>query len=268
MSAQSGDAKKPLPSSADRRRRKPELDSESEIYLDMVKRLGGLSEKSPEERRQAVEVLFTFLDKYKAESLGSTDLVQVLANELGKAGDYKLASQVFERAAKNLENATSPTFHEYQLQFLGNAKRAQAFAEPLKLEGLLPDGTRFPTAEYKGKVVLIEFWEMGCPGCARELPKLKQLHAKFKDRGFDVVGVCVDRDAAAVGAFMQRQGIPWRTIVPGRRGDFEVASHYAITLTPTLWLMGPDGALLSTNAFPTPELDSLVDELLKKIEKR
>ena len=47
--------------------------------------------------------------------------------------------------------------------------------------------------ELKGKVVLIDFWAWGCPECAKTLPHLKDLHAKYSDQGLVVIGVHTPR---------------------------------------------------------------------------
>ena len=63
-------------------------------------------------------------------------------------------------------------------------------------------------ADYRGKVVILDFWATWCPPCVKEIPHFNDLAAEFKDKGLAVVGVSVDRDGvAAVQRFLQKQPI-------------------------------------------------------------
>lgn len=69
-------------------------------------------------------------------------------------------------------------------------------APPFQLAAL--DGGLTSLSDYKGKVVLLNFWATWCPSCVTEMPALESLHIRHKERGFTVVGVSVDQDGRKV----------------------------------------------------------------------
>ena len=54
-------------------------------------------------------------------------------------------------------------------------------------------------SQYKGQVVMINFWATWCGPCRQEMPLLEQLHKKYKPMGFTMIGVNVEPDSAAGG---------------------------------------------------------------------
>ncbi|MBU0533467.1 MAG: TlpA family protein disulfide reductase [Candidatus Omnitrophica bacterium] len=57
-------------------------------------------------------------------------------------------------------------------------------------------GGEFKLSSLKGKVILLNFWSVGCPACKLQIPILEQLYKKYNREGLEVVGVCLDREAA------------------------------------------------------------------------
>src|SRR5205814_10422870 len=66
--------------------------------------------------------------------------------------------------------------------------------KPLTLEGPTVDGTKFSTAQWKGKVILVDFWATWCGPCREELPRVKKAYADFHKDGLEILGVSCDRN--------------------------------------------------------------------------
>ncbi|MBN1836214.1 MAG: TlpA family protein disulfide reductase [Spirochaetales bacterium] len=81
----------------------------------------------------------------------------------------------------------------------GVAPTAESREEPLKasldvtMASLSEPGGELRLADYKGQVVLLDFWATWCPPCRAELPHLKRLHQDLNARGFTLIGMTVDR---------------------------------------------------------------------------
>lgn len=74
------------------------------------------------------------------------------------------------------------------------------------------DGNPRHLNDYKGKVILIHFWATWCLPCKEELPAIKTLWERFKDRGFDVVAIAGDRKDTVV-SFIQRHEIKFPVLI-------------------------------------------------------
>jgi len=114
------------------------------------------------------------------------------------------------------------------------------------------DGEKVSLADMQGKVVLVNFWATWCPPCAAEAPALKDIHARYKDRGFRILGVNLDaaregagdakRDRAAVRRFLINFGIDWPNVL-NTEGTGDIARSYGVTEIPTTFLIDRDGKI-------------------------
>ena len=68
-------------------------------------------------------------------------------------------------------------------------------------------------SDYKGKVVLLNFWASWCSPCLAEMPALERLYTKLHDKGFEVVAVGVDDDAKSLKEFKDRLGLTFPVLV-------------------------------------------------------
>lgn len=71
------------------------------------------------------------------------------------------------------------------------------------------DGTSFKLSDYKGKVLVVDFWATYCPPCVKQAPQLAELSKRYRDRGVEVIGLTSDEktDQQKVEDFIKRVGI-------------------------------------------------------------
>ena len=102
------------------------------------------------------------------------------------------------------------------------------------------DGKPLSLADYRGKVVLLDFWATFCPPCVQALPGLQALHAKHASRGFAVVGVTVDDRAPLVEKATSRAKVAYPIV----KATPEVWNAYKVNALPSLILVGRDGNII------------------------
>jgi len=74
------------------------------------------------------------------------------------------------------------------------------------------DGSSFRLSDYKGKVLVVDFWATYCPPCVKQAPQLAELSRRYRDQGLEVIGLTSDEksDQQKVEEFIQRVGINYQ----------------------------------------------------------
>ncbi|MDI1313575.1 TlpA disulfide reductase family protein, partial [Prosthecobacter sp.] len=96
------------------------------------------------------------------------------------------------------------------------------------------DGKTVKLSDFRGKVVVLNFWATWCPPCRREIPDLVALHEKYAEQGLVVIGVSLDEGGAtSVKSFVTKAGVKYPVVM----GDQETAQAYGgITSIPTTFI--------------------------------
>lgn len=112
-------------------------------------------------------------------------------------------------------------------------------APALALPGL--DGKTVKLSDFKGKVVLVDFWATWCDPCKEEIPELVKLYPKLKDKGFVLLGVDMDEEGApAVKKFLAKQPIDYPLVL---NGGERAPKGWTVPGLPTAYLIGKDGTV-------------------------
>ncbi len=111
------------------------------------------------------------------------------------------------------------------------------------------NGASVKLADYKGKVILVNFWATWCPPCKAELPGLIELYDQYKDQGLVVLGISGDDDAETLRAFATEWKIKYPMIV-GRDENELLDAYGPIFGYPISVIVGRDGAVCGKHVGP------------------
>lgn len=130
---------------------------------------------------------------------------------------------------------------------------------PLELKFTALDGSTVDLANYRGKVVLIDFWATWCVPCMEEMPNVKRVYQAYRDKGFEIIGISLDRaprnpskpipmekTADQLKEFLVRENMPWVQHYDGKHWDNEYSRRFALGSIPATFLIGKDGRIFST----------------------
>ena len=121
-----------------------------------------------------------------------------------------------------------------------NANEINMIGKPAPAFTLLDlNGNKVSLSDYKGKVVIIDFWATWCPPCVREIPHFIALYKEYKDKGLSMVGISVDHQGInVVKTFNQKYKINYQILM----ADSQVTSTYGnIRGIPTTFVIDPSG---------------------------
>lgn len=101
------------------------------------------------------------------------------------------------------------------------------------------DGNEHTLSDYKGKVVLVNFFTIYCPSCRREFVKLIELSEKYKDEELVILGVGFDKKSNNLKNFRDINEINFHVLV----GDKEILEKYKLQGVPTTYIMNKKGEM-------------------------
>lgn len=107
------------------------------------------------------------------------------------------------------------------------------------------DGRTVKLSDYRGKVVLLNFWATWCGPCRIEIPWFTEMESAYKDRGFAVIGVSMDEEGwEIVKPYMRRAKMNYRVLV----GNDDVARAYGdVGSLPTTFIIDAKGRIASVH---------------------
>ncbi len=163
------------------------------------------------------------------------------------------------------DNADIKSFHGMVQQTEMMVARTQAIktgAEAPELILPMPNDKDFALSSLRGKVVLIDFWASWCAPCRKELPNVKRAYEKYKSKGFEILGVSLDKDRTAWLEAISKEGLTWPQVSDLKFWQSEAVQIYAIQSIPYTVLLDKEGKIIATD-LRGAELDKKLAEVLK-----
>ncbi|HLX95844.1 MAG TPA: TlpA disulfide reductase family protein [Verrucomicrobiae bacterium] len=203
------------------------------------------------------------------------DLAQIL---LVKA---QLDSDVFDEPEKALQLYLQIKHDFPAVQIGGNTDEAIASSEAVvaqwRIWHSLAMGTKLPDftttniageplslADYKGKLVLIDFWATWCPPCRAELPNLLSVYSKYHSQGFEIIGVSLDDNQQKLLAFTKNMNMLWPQTCDGQGWAGKLVAQYGVYRLPSTVLLNGQGIIIGRDLRGEELEQALVRTLAKK----
>jgi peroxiredoxin len=123
-----------------------------------------------------------------------------------------------------------------------------------------PDGKTISLSSLRGKVVLVDFWASWCKPCRMENPNVKKVYDKYRGKGFEILGVSLDRDMNAWTNAIQQDGLPWLHVSDLQFWNNAVAQQYGVSSIPFTVLLDKEGKVIDKN-LRGPALEAKLAEL-------
>ena len=136
---------------------------------------------------------------------------------------------------------------------------------PFEAKNMDGKAVHFP-ADYKGKIVMVDFWATWCGPCMAEVPNLVATYDKLHAKGFEVLGVSLDNDGQTdkVKSVLGEKKMTWPQIYEGGGWKTPVATKYAIDSIPQAFLVdGDTGEVIANKGLRGEELEKVILKALQ-----
>jgi len=142
--------------------------------------------------------------------------------------------------------------------------REKLEGKPLTISAVQNNGRPFTSADWAGKVILVDFWATWCGPCKAALPRVKETYAKYHDKGLEIVGVSCDQEPDELTKFLaENKDMPWPQLFdPQKPGLHALAEAYGINSIPTMFLIDRKGIVRSVNA--EENFEEMIPKLLSE----
>jgi len=124
------------------------------------------------------------------------------------------------------------------------------------------NGKAVSLSNFRGKVVLLEFWGSWCSPCRESNPELVKLYADFKNKGFEIFGVAAETDKTQWLNAIQKDNLTWTNVTDFKGDKNKAALIYGVKSYPTNYLIDKNGIVIAKD-LESDELREKLNEILK-----
>lgn len=212
------------------------------------------------EKAQLLDSANTFVEKYPTDKRVAS-MLDSLAQYLHATDNPKEARAIWKRLLRDYVD------HTLGNNWKGMLRQLDGLNKPFELtftDAL--SGAEISMQQLRGKVVAIDFWATWCVPCIAEMPHLKALYAKYKNKGVEFIGISMDLPEEQGGRdalinYCKANGVTWAQYYQGNAVDSEFSQSWGITGIPIMFVVDQQGNLYSVSARGV--LDTMLPKLLK-----
>jgi len=225
------------------------------------------------EKGKLINKIIAYLSSRQAQ-VSHVDLVSSVVGFLGEVNDEAYAKNLLSKMLPHFQSSADPQIKQVLPSLQGVGRRINLPGNEMELSGTLLDGSTLDWASYRGKVVLVDFSATWCLPCRQEVPNVLKMYQAYHDKGFEVLGISLDKSREEAEAYIEQENIPWPTMFsksPAERfWRAPMAVYYGVTGIPLAILVDRDGKvvhMLARGENLERELRRLLGEPVARVQR-
>ena len=224
------------------------------MQADYGRRLAEKDAPYPEIQKDWLEQLEEFVEQNGKSPHVSEALLQLaMASEFNSENDS--AEKWYRRIITDFpQSAAAPKAR-------GAVTRLTSVGRVIRLQGTDLLGSKVDLRQYKGRVVVVQYWSTTCDPCKADHAVLKELLAKYGRRGFQVIGVNLDFARQDALGYLKSNNLPWKQMYEKGGFDSRLANEMGVITLPLMLLIDQKNQVVSAS-IQAAELEEQVKELL------
>ena len=207
--------------------------------------------------------------RYDAQPKGLEADLQVIVQEIARplieasmvSNQRDKAKAFITRVKADLADHPQSAQVSQFLDQVGGGLYLPGVGDEMKIAFTDLNGKEIDLEKMKDKVILVDFWATWCGPCIAEMPNVTAAYETYKDKGFEVVGISLDEDKAAVVKFIADNKMPWPQFVDGKGWENELAQRFGIRSIPATFLVGKGGRIVASN-LRGPDIEAAIEKAL------
>lgn len=229
----------------------------NEAYYEAMSKNDAEAIKKIQAEAMALEANQAERVKEMINGMGDSFASMAAIGLLNPKTDFQFIDQLVARLNENYPGTASILQVKQQLDEM----RALSVGQPApEIELPNPDGTIVKLSDLRGKYVLIDFWAAWCKPCRQENPNVVRLYNQYKDKGFEVFGVSLDRTKEDWVKAISDDGLTWTQVSDLKYFNSVAAELYQIDAIPATYMVDPEGKIIAKD-LRGPSLENKLAEL-------
>ena len=220
--------------------------AEAEFVSASVMLLGN---EGADAQRKTFEKFQDYLEKRDKIEFSDIQMAILAGQNLEQLPDRTLAKEAYKSFAEIFRKKDATGLSDVISLLNANGRRLELPGNELKLVGTTFSGEDFNIETLKNKFVLVYFWSSAVKACEQEHPYMLAVYEKYKERGFEIVGIGLDEKKDEAQAFIKKLSIPWINLWDSRKnGVSKVMETYGVSAIPTVFLLDKEGKVVTLEA--------------------
>ncbi|MCA9192491.1 MAG: TlpA family protein disulfide reductase [Planctomycetales bacterium] len=234
------------------------------IELEAIKSAVALMAfSSPESQQKASEQVAEFLKGRNPLSLSDVQTGILAASMLEMQPNKKPARDLYQLMDSLLEKDQREEMQSLRLNLQASVRRLELLGKKLELAALDINGNRIQVDDFAGKFLIVDFFATWCQPCLSDLERIKVLHAKYKERGLEVISISLDHDRETLDKYLTTADLSWPVIYDSADDPNErLQMKFGVSTLPTVFLLNKEGTVVSLEAHSS-ELNRLMQMLFE-----